>query len=106
MWHYDQTVNLDEILASEKSTVIIKHSNRCSISSLALNRILTIEKELNTSSEVVLLDVVANRDVARKITADLGITHESPQVIIISDGEVVYQNSHMSIRPNEMLSHL
>ena len=73
---------------------------------MALNRILTIEKELNASSEVVLLDVVANRDVARKITADLGITHESPQVIIISDGKVVYQNSHMSIRPNEMLSHL
>lgn len=106
MWKYDKTVNLEEISKNDTPTIIIKHSNRCSISSMALDRLLTIEQELNTASKVVFLDVLANRLVARKITDDLGIRHESPQVIIISNGQVVYNQSHMSIRPTEILTHL
>ena len=44
------------------------------------------------------VDVVASRDVARKIADDTGVRHESPQVLLIGPGgKILWHTSHYSI---------
>jgi bacillithiol system protein YtxJ len=82
---------------SENQPVLIfKHSTTCSISAMALSRM-----ERNWSDQLGVkpyyLDLLANRAISNKIVSEFGIDHESPQVLLIRNGECVYDASHMSI---------
>lgn len=76
--------------------LIFKHSTTCSISAMALSR---MERNWNDQLGVVpyYLDLLANRPVSLKIEREFGIEHESPQVLLIRNGECVYDASHMAI---------
>lgn len=77
--------------------VIFKHSTRCSISSMAHNR---FERNWNIEAgkvETYYLDLIAYRSVSNKIAETLGVVHQSPQVILLKDGIVVYDTSHNDI---------
>lgn len=93
---------LDQI--KEKSAavpqVIFKHSTRCSISSMVLDR---LERSAPpASTDFYFLDLIAHRNVSNKIAELFGVYHESPQVLIIKNGECVYDESHMGIRMDEI----
>jgi len=80
--------------------VIFKHSTRCGTSSLAKNR---LEKSGYTGEiEFYLLDVIANRPLSGQVARDLDVWHESPQVILIINGNVVYDESHIGIRMDDI----
>jgi bacillithiol system protein YtxJ len=98
MWAYTEQLDLATLKNNLKSIVIIKHSNRCSISALALGRVLKRKSEINEFAIVHLIDVVTNRETSLKIAEELGVRHESPQIIVIKEGKVVYTESHMAIR--------
>ncbi len=106
MWNYAHKVDADLLLNSSTTTLIFKHSNRCIISSMALQRVLTQQENIDSKANVLLLDVVANRNVSLQLADDLDVEHASPQVIIVKDGKVVYTSSHINIRPTSILSHL
>ena len=75
--------------------VIFKHSTRCSISSMAKNRL-----ERETPAENVLfyyLDLIRYRPVSNKIATDFNVHHESPQILLIKNGECTYEESHNGI---------
>ena len=40
------------------------------------------------------IDVIRERGLARGLTAELGIRHESPQAILFTDGELRWHGSH------------
>ena len=75
---------------------IFKHSTRCSISSMALSR---FEKEWNenTNVELYFLDLLAHRTISDLIAQRSGVQHQSPQVIVFIDGEVIHHSSHNGI---------
>ena len=80
----------------QKPQVIFKHSTRCSISSMAKNR---LEKATsNGQMEFHLLDLIAHRSLSNQIAEDLKVFHESPQVLLLVKGECVYDESHSAIR--------
>ena len=106
MWNYTQKVDSDSLLENTTPIVIFKHSNRCSISSMALQRVLAQQEDIDNKADVLLIDVVANRSVSLQLADELDVEHASPQVIIIKDGTVVHTSSHMNIRPASILSHL
>ena len=106
MWDYAQKVDSDSLLKKTNPTVIFKHSNRCSISTMALQRLLTQQEDINNKADVLLIDVVANRNISLQLAEELDVEHASPQVIILKDGKVVHTSSHMNIRPASILSHL
>jgi len=90
---------LEEILGtpSGKAKLFFKHSTRCSISSMALR---SFEREWKTEDdrfELYFLDLIAHRDVSGAIAEETGIIHQSPQVVVVKDGEVIYDASHHSI---------
>jgi monothiol bacilliredoxin len=81
-----------------KPVVIFKHSTSCSTSRVALDRL-----ERNWQSEDIpgvytyFVDVRANRAVSQAVALRFGIPHESPQILIIENGESVYDRSHYDI---------
>ena len=94
---------LNEIstLSNEKAVAIFKHSTRCSISRMALKQ---FENEFNSEDKVTLyfLDLIAHRDVSNEIAQRFGVTHQSPQLILIKDGKAVYNVSHSDIDAEEL----
>ncbi len=43
------------------------------------------------------LDVIADRAISNYVAEYFSIQHESPQVLVIWDGQCVYDNSHLGI---------
>jgi len=88
--------------SSEKPALFFKHSIRCSISSMALNRF-----EQNYSAEdcrcnLYFIDLISDRDVSNKIADQLGVQHQSPQVILLHNHQVIYTASHSGIDAHEI----
>ncbi len=80
----------------EKTFLIFKHSTRCGISSMALRR-FEEEWEAIENIELFFLDLIQYRDVSQKIQNHFNVWHESPQAIVIKNGEVIYHASHSAI---------
>ena len=92
-------------LSEEKPVMIFKHSTRCSISSMSLDRLLRKWKEVD--SEMVtpyLLDLIAYRNLSDLVAKEFHIAHESPQVLLIKNGSVIYDDSHFGISYADLMS--
>ena len=88
-------------LSNQKAQLIFKHSTRCAISSMAKSRL-----ERDTTPESVdfyYLDLVKHRQLSNKIAEAFHVYHESPQVLLIKNGECVYDESHSGIRMKEIM---
>ena len=91
---------IDEIkaLSSQKPVFIFKHSTRCSISSMSLDRLQRNWKAEDADKITpYYLDLIAYRAVSDQIAKDFGVAHESPQILVIREGKVVYHESHYGI---------
>ena len=90
--------SLDEIieLSIQKPVILFKHSTRCSISSMALSR---FEREWDTNENVHLyyLDLITFRQLSNEISEVLNVEHQSPQLILLNHGKVIYSDSHNGI---------
>lgn len=85
------------------AVLLFKHSTRCSISSMALNR---LESKWNDDEQIpaYYLDLLNHRDVSNEIAALFSIEHASPQVLLIKNGVCIYHNSHNGINAAEILA--
>lgn len=86
--------------------LLYKHSTRCGISSVTLNRLNRNEALSESGISFYFLDLIRFRGVSQKIADTFGIPHESPQVLLLSRGEVIYHASHMEIAPSAILKQL
>ncbi|GMQ28916.1 bacillithiol system redox-active protein YtxJ [Algoriphagus confluentis] len=94
-------------LSYEKPVLIFKHSTRCSISSMSLDRLLRNWKEEDKEKvEPFYLDLIAYRDLSDQIEVVFGVPHQSPQVVLIRKGEAVYDNSHFGISYPEIMAEI
>lgn len=84
-----------------KAQVIFKHSNRCSISSVALQRL----QKANQPGELdfYFLDLIRYRSLSNKIAEVFKVRHESPQVLVIKDGKCIFNESHLGIDMHEII---
>ena len=81
--------------------VIFKHSIRCGISSVVKSR---LEKgKLPVDNDYYFLDIIRYRTLSNKIAEEFKVYHESPQVLVIRNGECVYDESHMGITIQDLL---
>lgn len=97
-----QEAQLDEIIANSNTVpqVIFKHSTRCSISSMAKNRL--DRKEAPEGINFYLLDLIKYRSLSNRIASDFGVSHQSPQVLVITNGKCIYNESHGGIDFDEI----
>lgn len=85
---------------------IFKHSTRCSISSMAQFRLEEGWDFTADEMEVYHLDLIAHRSLSNQIADDFQEHHESPQLLLIVDGECVYEASHLDIDPQDLRASL
>ena len=97
-----EEAQLDEIVLRSKETpqVIFKHSTRCSISSMAKSRLERAASFPNIN--YYILDLIQHRNISQKIAEDFHVHHESPQILLIKDGNCVYDESHSGINMDEI----
>ena len=95
---------LDEVVVNSNTVpqVIFKHSTRCSISSMAKNRL--DRKDAPPGINFYYLDLIKYRSLSNKIARDFQVTHQSPQVLVIENGKCVYHESHSGIDFQEIES--
>ena len=94
-----------EDIVKQSNTIpclIFKHSTRCNISSMAKVR---LEKGWDFDANDMkpfYLDLISFRNVSEAIAEKFGIYHESPQVLLIRNGECTYDASHLDISVEEL----
>ncbi|HVK96654.1 MAG TPA: bacillithiol system redox-active protein YtxJ [Flavisolibacter sp.] len=86
-----------------KPQVIFKHSTRCSISAVALQRLQKVQQP--EDMDFYFLDLLAHRSLSNKISEIFQVHHESPQVLVIKDGECIFNESHLGISMSDIVDH-
>ncbi|MCI1187986.1 bacillithiol system redox-active protein YtxJ [Hymenobacter sp. DH14] len=86
----------------EQPVLIFKHSTTCSISAAAKGKIERQWADSGLTLPIYYLDLLRFRPISAQIAEQFGVRHESPQLLLIKDGECVYDASHMGIRLNDV----
>ncbi|MAP54072.1 bacillithiol system redox-active protein YtxJ [Altibacter sp.] len=99
-WHrltdVDQLDTLEEE-SKEKPIVIFKHSTRCGISAMVLRQFESAYDLTEAEIKLYFLDLLQHRNISNEVASRFGVTHQSPQVLVIKNGNVVHHDSHHSI---------
>jgi len=90
---------LDNIILESAATpvIIFKHSTRCPVSRMALKNFENEYSIEEGSVKPYFLDLIAHREVSNEIASKFKVTHQSPQVIVIKNGQEVFNTSHDDI---------
>jgi bacillithiol system protein YtxJ len=93
---------IDFIKSQTEPSVIFKHSTRCHVSNMVMRY---FEKEWKTLEGVNLyyLDLIAYRNLSNKVAETFQVHHESPQVIVVKDGECILDASHNDVSASEII---
>lgn len=108
-WHQLTSLHqVDEIWEKsfEKPQLYFKHSTRCSISSMALRRFEQSNCQNNEQLDCHFLDLLSYREISNYIAEKSKVMHQSPQIIVVKNGEVILHDSHGMIDGNEVLKKL
>ncbi len=82
--------------SAEQPVVLFKHDFACHISANAYRELAAVP------GEVALIDVGRQQGIAAEVASRTGIEHESPQVIVLRNGQPVYAASHWDITGEEV----
>lgn len=91
-----EEIQVDQILIASvsKTQIILKHSNSCGTSFFAKKDLEISGFWDNKNANLSIIDVIRNRPVSLYFADKVGIRHESPQLVIISNKEVIWHGSH------------
>lgn len=99
----DSANQIDTIKQQTGYSLIFKHSTRCSISMMAKRRFEMDMDKLPADMPLYFLDLIKYRDLSSKIAEDFHVHHESPQMLLIKDGDCILDQSHGSISVEEAI---
>lgn len=92
------------IKSQDGYSLIFKHSTRCSISMMVKKRFELDWNLLPPDMPLYFLDLIKHRDISNQIATDFFVHHESPQMLVIKDGECILDASHGEVSVVEALS--
>jgi bacillithiol system protein YtxJ len=87
-------------LSKIRPQAIFKHSTRCFISSIIKERLELVGPPGET--DFYFLDLLRYRQISNKIASEFSVQHQSPQILLIKNGECVYDESHNDIEMDEI----
>lgn len=85
-------------------SVIFKHSTRCSISMMAKRKFELDWSDLPEDISLYFLDLIKYRELSNQVAHDFQVHHESPQLLLIKNGECILDQSHSGISVEEAMS--
>lgn len=90
----NDTESLDRFLAgaSDRPQILFKHSNSCGFSAYAYREM----SQLN--HPVGLVTVQRARQVSNELVKRFGLAHETPQVLIVRNADLLWSASHSDVR--------
>jgi bacillithiol system protein YtxJ len=97
---------LDGIKQKQGYSIIFKHSTRCSISLMAKRRFELDWDNLPENVTLYFLDLIKYRDISSQVAQAFQVHHQSPQLLLIKDGECILDQSHGGISLEEALAEL
>ena len=100
-WKLLQSMDqLDEIeqLSGSKPVVIFKHSTRCGISSMVLRQFKKSYGYTQDQIQPYFLDLIANRAISNEVAIRFQTIHQSPQMLVIRNGQTVLSASHYDVQ--------
>jgi bacillithiol system protein YtxJ len=102
---FKKTTHLSSIIEdSEKGVVtIFKYSDDCGTSSRLADKIEKEVADKNLEPTIYMVTVQTEPVLSRKIEEWFDIKHESPQIITILKGKVVYTDHHNNIKLEEFI---
>jgi len=86
--------SLDRFLTKSNNgpVIILKHSDSCGVSSRAYAEMGKLQHPVG------LITVQKARAVSDRLEERLGVAHETPQVLIVRDGKLIWTTSHLQVR--------
>ena len=94
---------LNSIKQKQGYSIIFKHSTRCSISMMAKRRFELDWNDIPDNVSLYFLDLIQYRDLSNQVAQLFQVHHESPQLLLIKDGECILDQSHGEISVEEAL---
>tara|TARA_B100000767_G_C19364522_1_gene369266 strand:+ start:169 stop:549 length:381 start_codon:yes stop_codon:yes gene_type:complete len=86
---------LDAIAANkERVSVLFKHSTRCIISKTVLKEIENKHRDITNKIDFYYLDLLNFRPISLEIAKRFEVEHQSPQMLVVSNGSVLKHASH------------
>jgi len=104
--HLESHEQLDQIKQKQGYTLIFKHSTRCSISMMAKRRFELDWGAFPDDIPLYFLDLIRYRDISNQVAHLFQVHHESPQLLLIKDGECILDQSHGGISVEEAIGEI
>jgi len=93
---------ISEIQKETGYSLIFKHSSRCSVSLMAKRRFEMDWEVIPEDTNLYFLDLISYRAISAQIADTFQVHHESPQILLIKDGDCVFDASHGEISADEV----
>ncbi len=89
-----------ELASAPGRTIVYKHSSTCSLCWWSVREVRRFADAAGVTVHQV--DVRAQRPLSQAIESHFGVRHESPQVLIIEDGRVIWHGSHRALHAERL----
>jgi bacillithiol system protein YtxJ len=86
----------------ERPVLLFKHSRTCGISCEALDELHAHARAAGRVAACKVITVQSHRGLSDKVAERLGIRHETPQAILLKNGQPVWNASHFRITAAEL----
>ena len=90
---------VEEVFAASGTRIqlILKHSQSCAVSFFAKQNLDSVPLEEWPEMDRSMVEVVRFRPISQYIAQKTSVRHESPQVLVIANGEVIFHASHSEV---------
>lgn len=105
MLHISSIDQWNDLLEKNNSFFFLKHSSTCSLSEIAWEEYTNFAKN-NQDVVTAYLIVQEDRELSNYIAETFSITHHSPQVFKLVDGQPVFHTSHRSVTEENLVDQL
>lgn len=86
----------------ERPVLVFKHSRSCGISCEALDELRSHLDRTESGAAYKLITVQSHRKLSDEVAVRFGIRHETPQAILLRDGQAVWSGSHFKITARQL----
>ena len=83
--------------SSKHLVLLFKHSVTCGTSAQAHDELVAHLSEDQHTTQYAIVTVQTHRDVSDAIETHFNVRHETPQVLLIQEGRVVWEASHFGV---------
>lgn len=109
MWHaIKQRDEVESVIEAsyQKPQLVYKHSHRCGTCLFAKSKLENEAEALEEHADLNFVNVISQREVSNALAEHTGIRHESPQVLLLDEGKVLWHGSHSKVNPAKILEAL